>query len=105
MTTTGKIFMKMSLQNPPEEDNKLIPSKYEQSVATAKTGGSIYSIALKNNLKNLDNTRGKVMANKTEKYRSITEHTNEFLKNLKNNKFNNLFQNDIIDEEQPEGKD
>ena len=44
------------------------------------------------------------MSNKTEKFRSITENTNEFLRNIKNNKFNALFQNDIIDEEMPEGK-
>ena len=104
MTTTGKIYMKISLVNPPIEDNKIVPSKYEPSVATTKTGASIYSIALKNNLKNLDNTRGKIMSNKTEKFRSITENTNEFLRNIKNNKFNALFQNDIIDEEMPEGK-
>jgi len=103
MTVTGKIYMKISLLNPPVEDNKLGSTKYEPTIVTTKTGTSIYSIAMKNNLKNLDNTKNKINANKTEKYRSITEHTNEFLRNLKNNKFQTLWENDIIDEECPEG--
>jgi len=103
MTVTGKIYMKISLLNPPVEDNKLGSTKYEPTIVTTKTGTSIYSIAMKNNLKNLDNTKNKISANKTEKYRSITEHTNEFLRNLKNNKFQTLWENDIIDEECPEG--
>ena len=41
---------------------------------------------LKNNIKNISLTRDNTANTRTERYRSITEHTNEFLKNLKNRK-------------------
>jgi hypothetical protein len=103
MTTTGKIFMHCTLLNPPPEDDKIFSHKYEPSVHTSKTGGSIYSIAIKNNIKNLENTKAKIQNNRSEKYRSITEHTNDFLKNVKAGKYAHMWANDVIDEECPEG--
>ena len=97
MTATGKISMKMVLLNPPKEipevnlDNK--------SVISNKTHGSVYSQALKNNLKNISNTKENVKSNKSERFRSITEHNNEFLKKLKTRKAEDIFgENYVIDE-------
>ena len=38
---------------------------------------------MKNNLKNISNIKDNVADNKKERFRSVTEHENEFLKKLK----------------------
>lgn len=83
VSSTGKIFMKVALMNPPSEDENSARQGDHQTVITTKTSNSIYSQALKNNLKILDKTKENIKANKTEKFRSISENTNEFLRNLK----------------------
>lgn len=86
VSSTGKVFMKVALLNPPVEDDPLNKTGDSHTVITTKTATSVYSQALKNNLNILDKTKENIKANKTEKFRSISENTNEFLRNLKNKK-------------------
>ncbi len=87
VSSTGKIFMKVALLNPPLEEDPLNKLGDSNTVITTKTANSVYSQALKNNLNILDKTKENIKSNKTEKFRSISENTNEFLRNLKNKKF------------------
>lgn len=98
LSSVGKIFMKVHLLNPPTEDENAKQGD-SHTVMTSKTGGSIYSQTLKNNLKTLDKTKENIKLNKTEKFRSITENTNEYLKNIKNRKQGN---DEYVIEELPE---
>ena len=98
---TGKIFMKAQLIDSSLAD-ELKPSIEKADNITIYSSSS-YATAitniLKNNLKNLPNVKDKTTSNKTEKFRSITENTNEFLRNLKDRK---IFTEDLfedIDEE------
>ena len=86
VSSTGKIYMKVALLNPPVEDENSNKFGDSHTVITTKTATSVYSQALKNNLKVLDKTKENIKANKTEKFRSISENTNEYLRNLKNRK-------------------
>lgn len=86
---TGKIYMKSELIDPGLGDlgkNKTNSSLDNLSIFTSTTNASVMSQILKNNIKNISLTRDKTANTRTEKYRSITEHTNEFLKKLKNRK-------------------
>ena len=86
---TGKIYMKSELIDPGLGDlgkNKTNSSLDNISIFTSTTNASVMSQILKNNIKNISLTRDKTANTRTEKYRSITEHTNEFLKKLKNRK-------------------
>lgn len=111
VSNTGKIFMRAQLLDPLLEDKNgqnLISSHKPKgifdnlSIYTATTHASAMTQILKNNLKNLPNIKDKAQANKTEKFRSVTEHGNEFLRNLKNKKnvIEELYE-DIEDEEGP----
>jgi hypothetical protein len=86
---TGKIYMKSELINPGLGDignNKTNSGLDNISIFTSTTNASAMSRILKNNIKNISLTRDNTANVRTERYRSITEHTNEFLKNLKNRK-------------------
>ena len=100
VTNTGRIYMKAQLLDPLLEGGEGLPkpkSVFDSiSVYTATTHASAITKILKNNLKNLPNTKEKAQANKTEKYRSITEHSNDFLRSLKNRK--NLCPEDIFED-------
>jgi flagellar biosynthesis chaperone FliJ len=88
VSSTGKIFMKVALMNPPvDEEQPTFKGNDGHTVITQKTVNSVYTTALKNNLKILDKTKENIKANKTEKFRSISENTNEYLRNLKNRKY------------------
>jgi hypothetical protein len=88
----GKIYMRSFLIDPALEDGKTNPHTAKGhfpdhiSVYTTSSHNSIVTQMLKNNLKNLGNVKDKAYANKTERFRSVTEHGNEFLRNLKNKK-------------------
>lgn len=107
VTNTGRIYIKAQLLDPLLEGGEGLPkpkSVFDSiSVYSATTHASAMTKILKNNLKNLPNLKDKAMANKTEKYRSVTEHSNEFLRSLKNRKNltpENIFED--IEEENPE---
>lgn len=107
---TGKIYMKSQLIDPALADVNLQMNystrknnNYDNiSVFTSTTHASLISQILKNNLKNISNTKDEILKVRNEKYRSITENTNEFLRNLKNRKVyseNDLYE-DIIEEDE-----
>ena len=102
---TGKVYMKSQLIDPAIADNVTngkVAFCDNLSIYSSTTHASAISQILKNSLKNISNTKEKTTTTRTEKYRSITEHTNEFLKNLKNRKLyteNDLFE-DIVEEEE-----
>jgi hypothetical protein len=106
VTNTGRIFLKAQLMDPLLEGGEGIPKQKNVfdsiSVYTATTHASAMTKILKNNLKNISNTKDKASANKTEKYRSITEHSNDFLRSLKNKK--NLTAEDIFEDIEEEEK-
>jgi uncharacterized protein YqgV (UPF0045/DUF77 family) len=108
VANTGKIFMKAQLLDPllgGEGGLRKPKGIYDNiSIYTATTHASAMTHILKNNLKNLPNIKDKAQQIKTEKFRSITEHTNEFLKSLKNKK--NAIAEDLFEdiEEEPEKK-
>ena len=105
MIATGKINMNVTLLNPPKEDpDKLQQINEEKSVYSNKTYGSVYSQALKANLKNIKETKDSVKANKTERLRSVTEHNNEFLKKLKTRKAEEIFGDNYVIDETDESK-
>jgi hypothetical protein len=82
---TGKIYLKTTLlEDELQEQNG--KKNINDNFTVYSTASLAVTQALKNNLKNLSYTKDKVNANKTEKFRSICEHNNEFLKNLKNKK-------------------
>ena len=105
---TGKIYMKAQLLDPLlEADNDKKKGLYEKvSIYTATSNASAMTQILKNNLKNIPLTKDKAYANKTEKFRSVTEHGNEFLRSLKNKK--NVIEEELfedIDDEESNKKD
>lgn len=109
VSNTGKIFMKAQLLDPLlEGEGNGIPKPKNifdnLSIYTATTHASAMTQMLKNNLKNLPNLKDKAQANKTEKFRSVTEHGNEFLRSLKNKK--GVIDEDLYEdiEEEPEKK-
>ena len=105
MIATGKINMRVTLLNPPKEDtDKLFQINEEKTVYSSKTFGSVYSQALKANLKNIKEKKESVKANKTERLRSVTEHNNEFLKKLKTRKAEDIFGDNYIIDETDESK-
>lgn len=102
---TGKIYMKSLLIEPALADSSSFGKSQKfcdnLSVISSITSSSVASQILKNNLKNIVNIKDKTANVRTERYRSITEHTNEFLRNIKNKQFyteNDLYE-DIIEEE------
>jgi hypothetical protein len=105
---TGKVYMKSQLIDPALAETSAmgnISLLDNISVYTSTTHASAITQILKNSLKNIPIVKDKTANTRTERYRSITEHTNEFLKNLKNRKNyteNELFE-DIIEEDE-EGK-
>ena len=107
VTNTGKIYMKAALLDPLIEDaNNALPkakSIFDHiSIYTATTHASAMTQILKTNLKNMANTKDKIQSNKTDRLRSVTEHSNEFLRSLKNRK--NVIDEDLyedIEDEEP----
>lgn len=102
---TGKIYMKSLLIEPALADGSPLGKTQKfcdnLSVFSSITSSSVASQILKNNLKNIANIKDKTANVRTERYRSITEHTNEFLRNIKNKQFyteNDLYE-DIIEED------
>jgi hypothetical protein len=86
---TGKIYMKSELIDPSIGElghNKNNSHLDNISIFTSTTNKSAMSQILKNNIKNMSLTRDNTANTRTEKYRSITEHTNEFLRKLKDRK-------------------
>lgn len=107
VSNTGKIYMKAQLLDPLLEDgsngipkNKNILDNI--SIYTATTHASAMTQILKQNIKNLANTKDKAQANKTEKFRSITENSNDFLRSLKNRK--NVIDEDLYEDIEEEVK-
>lgn len=101
---TGKIYMKSQLIDPEIAEVSAGKSAFcdNMTIYTSTTQASAITQMLKNNLKNISNTKEKTATTRTEKYRSITEHTNEFLKNLKNRKLyteDELFEDIVEDDE------
>jgi len=85
---TGKIYMKASLIDSGLADD-LKPSIGKTDTLTiysSSTHASAITNILKNNIKSMNRQKDKAQANKTERFRSVTENTNEFLRNLKNRK-------------------
>ena len=85
---TGKIYMKASLIDSGLADD-LKPSIGKTDTLTiysSSTHASAITNILKNNIKSMNQQKDKAQANKTERFRSVTENTNEFLRNLKNRK-------------------
>lgn len=107
VTNTGKIFMKARfLDAQIESQNGQVNNHKHPNLdnISVYSGTTVMTQILKNNLKNIPNTKERVAANKTEKFRSVTEHGNEFLRNLKNRKL--VIEEDLyedIEEEQEEG--
>jgi hypothetical protein len=81
---TGKIYMQTELLDDILQEHNGKKTRFEN--LSVYTNPSTVSQALKNNLKNLNYTKDKINANKTERFRSIVENNNEFLKNIKNRK-------------------
>jgi hypothetical protein len=101
---TGKVYMKSQLIDPAIAEVSGGKSAFcgNLSVYSSTTQATSITQMHKNNLKNISNTKEKTATTRTEKYRSVTEHTNEFLKNLKNRKLyaeEELFE-DIIEEDE-----
>lgn len=101
---TGKIYMKSQLIDPAISQLTNQKSAFcdNLTIYSSTTQATAITQILKNNLKNISNTKEKTATTRTEKYRSITEHTNEFLKNLKNRKLyseDDLFE-DIVEEDE-----
>jgi hypothetical protein len=86
----GKIFMKArflgALLNEQQKSSQAFSKLYQTDSHSVYSTNSIMSQILKNNLKSVPIRKERVTANKTETFRSIIEHNNEFLKNLKNRK-------------------
>ena len=104
---TGKIYMKSQLIDAAITEVSRNKSAFcdNMTIYSSTTQATAITQMLKNNLKNISNTKEKTATTRTEKYRSITEHTNEFLRNLKNRKLyseEDLFE-DIVEEEDDEG--
>jgi len=86
---TGKVYMKSQLIDPALESSSFNGKNNfcdNMTIYTNTTQASAITQILKNNLKNIGNIKDKTATTRTERYRSMTEHTNEFLKNLKNRK-------------------
>lgn len=90
VSNQGKIFMKAkflgTLLNEPQINGKALSKMYQTDAKSVFSTNSVLSQILKNNLKSVPVRKDKVNANKTEAFRSIIEHNNEFLKNIKNKK-------------------
>ena len=101
---TGKIFMKAQLIEAGLADG-LSPGLGKSdnlSIYSSSSHATAITQILKNNLKNINNTKEKSNANKTERFRSITENTNDFLRNIKNRK--NITEDLFEDIEEEDGK-
>ncbi len=107
LSNTGKVYIKSQLIDPAIAE---VSGSSKQgfcdnmTIYSSTTQASAITQMLKNSLKNISNTKDKMATTRTEKYRSITEHTNEFLKNLKNRKLyseDDLFED--IEEEDDQG--
>lgn len=101
---TGKIFMKAQLIDSglADELKPGIGKADNLTIYSSSTHASAITNILKNSLQSLPNIKDKAQANKTEKFRSITENTNEFLRNLKNRK--NITEDLFEDIEEEDGK-
>jgi ribosomal protein L13 len=76
----GKIFLRAKLiDDVLHEQNK---RKFTDNM-TVKSGVTVLT-QHKANIKNVEKIKDKIVYNKTERLRSVTEQNNEFLKNLKN---------------------
>ena len=85
---TGKLYMKSGLIDSGLADG-LKPSIGKTDTLTiysSSTHASAITSILKNNIKGMNQQKDKAHANKTERFRSVTENTNEFLRNMKNRK-------------------
>lgn len=100
---TGKVYLKSQLIDAAIAEVSGSKSAFcdNLTIYSSTTQATAITQMLKNSLKNISNTKDKTATTRTEKYRSITEHTNEFLKNLKNRKLyseEDLFE-DIVEED------
>ena len=85
---TGKLYMKSGLIDSGLADG-LKPSIGKADTLTiysSSTHATAITSILKNNIKQMNQQKDKQGANKTERFRSVTENTNEFLRNMKNRK-------------------
>jgi len=97
MNNMGKIYMNAELK-PIEVDPSNFRNKIHHDHADIHT---VVTKEIKDDLKVMSTIKDKANQNKTEKFKSVVEGNNEFLRNLKNNMKNvndeDLFE-DIVDE-------
>ena len=102
VTTTGKVFMKAHLLDPLlEEDKKNHQQKNRLdsiSVFSNATFASQITQILKNNIKIINNSKDNISQNKTERFKSVTEHGNEHLRNIKNHKIGGVIDEDLYED-------
>lgn len=94
MNNMGKIFMYADLKDEKNDERSKIHVDGNTDLNSA------YNKMIKEDLKILVDVKESSMQNKTEKFKSVVEGNNEFLRNLKKNKGHNsedLFE-DILDD-------
>ena len=79
MSNVGKIEVKAVLLNPPKKSDKTL--KFEGN--STKSTASILSKILKNNINTIKKYKESIVHNRTERFRSIVDKENDFLRNLK----------------------
>ena len=95
MNNMGKIYMNASLKNTNDWWNN-VSEKIQVNETTDLHNA--YNKAMKEDLKLLGDVKEKAMQNKTEKFKSIVEGNNEFLRNMKNQKHNseNIYEDFLL---------
>jgi len=94
MNNMGKIYMNAELKQNKQDDKSKIQLDENTDLNQA------YNKAIKDDIKMLEVVKDKATQNKTEKFKSVVEGNNEFLrniKNMKNHSGNDLFE-DILDD-------
>lgn len=99
VTNTGKIYMKANLIDACLADG--LQKTDTLTIYSSTTHATAITNILKNNIKSMNQQKDKAYATKTERFRSVTENTNEFLKNIKNRK--NLMEDLYEDVEEEDG--
>jgi len=89
MNNMGKIYMNAELKQNKQDDKSKIQLDENTDLNQA------YNKAIKDDIKMLEVVKDKATQNKTEKFKSVVEGNNEFLrniKNMKNHSGNDLFE-------------
>ncbi len=95
MNNMGKVYMNAEVKQDEIDESKF---RNKAKVVEAKDLKTAYNTIIHNDLKVLSDAKDRATQNKTDKFKSVVEGNNEFLKNIKEKLNNQPNENDLYED-------